>query len=334
MPADRERASGPVGAIDCGTNSTRLLILDAEGRRLERRMVITRLGRGVDQTGELAPEAIARTLDVLRQYHELLSEHGVAPDRLRIAATSAMRDAANAADLLDAAEQELGVRPEVIQGAEEGALSFRGATAGLAVGGPLYVVVDVGGGSTEVIVGTSSGSSLGAPPVGPGEGAGVASPAGPRVLSMDVGCVRITERYLVSDPPEPAELRAARVAVAERAVPAARELGIVPGKGTLVGLAGTVSSLTVMALGLEGFDERRVHHARLTLAEVDGLTHELAQLPVADRREVRGMERERADVIVGGGVVLGEVMRALGFDELVASEADILDGMAAELPQR
>jgi exopolyphosphatase/guanosine-5'-triphosphate,3'-diphosphate pyrophosphatase len=311
----------PVAAVDCGTNSTRLLVLDGSAKRLDRRMQITRLGEGVDQYGELSAPAIRRTLEVLQEYRGVLDGHGVVRERIRVAATSATRDARNAEVFLNGAEAVLGVRPEVIGGEQEGRLSWRGATAGLAGAmsarsGEEIVVVDVGGGSTELITGRLGESSPEA------------------VESMDVGCVRVSERFLRHDPPEPGELEAARAVIREH-VSSVRDAAAGHRRpATLVGLAGTVSALTVMALGLEAFDEGRVHHARLSLSTVNDLTNQLASLSLADRRGVHGMEVERADVLVGGALVLAEVMSVFGFDELIASEADILDGMALELLER
>ncbi len=310
--------SPPVAAIDCGTNSTRLLILSGDGSRLDRQMTITRLGEGVDRNRALSAAAIERTLGVLRQYRAAMDRHFVTADNTRAAATSATRDASNSAAFLDPAEQILGVRPEVIPGTEEGALAFHGATASLEVADGPYTVIDVGGGSTELIFGPADSRSA------------------PRaVVSLDIGCVRVTERYLLSDPPTPAQLDSARAAVRAHVAEVVQGRSEeAPGAGRLVGVAGTVSALTVLALGLAGFDEEKVNHTRLTVDEIDALTARLAALPVAERRNVYGMEVERADVIVGGGVVLGEAARGLGYSELTASEADILDGMAAELLER
>jgi exopolyphosphatase/guanosine-5'-triphosphate,3'-diphosphate pyrophosphatase len=310
-------AAGGVAAVDCGTNSTRLLVLGPDGNRLARRMRITRLGAGVDRTGELDAAAVERTLATLREFRRVLEEHGIeaGPDAVRAAATSATRDARNAAELLEAAGEILGVRPEVIEGREEGRLAYLGATRQLPETGGPYLVVDIGGGSTELIAGA------GPPPVG--------GPAA--VVSLDIGCVRLTERYLVSDPPSAAELADARLAARELIESAARAHPELRSARTMVGVAGTVSALAVMALGLEGFVEERVHHARISRSEVADLARRLASVPLAERRELRGMERARADVIVGGATVLDEVMGTLGYGELVASESDILDGIAYEL---
>ncbi|HLX89496.1 MAG TPA: exopolyphosphatase, partial [Acidimicrobiales bacterium] len=218
--------SAPVAALDCGTNSTRLLVVDSTGRALDRQMRITRLGEGVDATGRLAVGAIDRTVAVLADYRRRMDELGVG--RARMAATSAVRDAANAEAFFSAARRATGVEPELLSGDEEGRLSFAGATAALAPGmggaGPV-LVVDIGGGSTELVVGE------------PGH------PADARAVSMDVGCVRVTERFLAHDPPLPAELEEAEAAVGGLMRAARDALPVLEPDGLLIGLAGTVSTL-------------------------------------------------------------------------------------------
>ncbi|MHB1987709.1 MAG: DUF501 domain-containing protein [Acidimicrobiales bacterium] len=323
--------TGAVAAVDCGTNSTRLLVLGPDGRRLDRRMTITRLGAGVDRTGTLDLAAIERTVKVLEEFGEVIEHHGVA--RTRVAATSATRDASNSATFLDAAEAILQVRPEVIEGSEEGRLSYRGATASLDPRAGPYLVVDIGGGSTELIIGEVAETvAYPAGQVVPSR----PQPAPAAVVSLDVGCVRLTERFFHSDPPSSREMAAARARVRELVEArilggSATETGLWRAGRSLIGLAGTVSALTVMALGLDGFDETKVHHAKVSRSSVGELTNRLAGLSLSERRELRGMEVERADVIVGGAVVLEEVMDAFGYTELTSSESDILDGIAAEL---
>ncbi|CAN5857273.1 Ppx/GppA phosphatase family protein [soil metagenome] len=293
----------PVAALDCGTNSTRLLVGDG-GRTVERLMRITRLGQGVDATGQLAPEAIDRTVAVLREYREVMDRHGA--DRVRMTATSAARDAANRADFLSAAEEVLGVAPELLSGEEEAELSFLGATSALdAADGP-FLVVDIGGGSTEFAVGAETF-----------EGG----------LSVDLGCVRMTEKYLHGDPPAPEELLAVLSVTEAHLDDVLREL---PGAGSarrLVGLAGTVSTVAAVELGLDTYDRERIHHFVLTHAAVEDVFRTLATEPRADRVHNPGLEEARADVIVGGCCILVEIMRRLGFDECLVSEADILDGL-------
>ncbi len=297
----------PAAAIDCGTNSTRLLVAEPGGPTLERINTITRLGQGVDTSGRLATEAIERTLAALRRYRSVMDRFGVG--EVRMTATSAARDALNRDQFFDAAEAVVGVRPELLGGDEEGRLSFAGATAELDPGTGPWLVVDIGGGSTELVVG----------PAGDG---------GPQaVRSLDVGCVRLTERCLPGDPPTPeavAEARAFTAALLERAV---REEPRFLEARTMVGLAGTVASLAAVDQGIDDYDRDRVHHYHLSAARVEEMLNRLAASPAAERRAVPGIEPARADVIVGGAIVLSEVMRRFGYDECLTSEADILDGL-------
>ncbi len=308
-----------VAAIDCGTNAIRLLIADVDGDRLSdvaRRMEIVRLGEGVDRTGRLAPEAIDRTRLALLGYAAEIAELGI--ERVRMVATSASRDAANAGDFRGMVRSVLGVDPEVITGDEEARLSFAGAVGGLTADPP-YLVVDIGGGSTEFVSGTAPGldavrrSRLG--------GAVAAA------LSVDIGCVRMTERHLASDPPTPAE-----VAAAERDITAAVDsaLAAVPGRsaGTLVGLAGSVTTVAGLALDLPSYDSAWIHHARISYDDVAKVTAGLLAATVAERRALPVMHPGRADVIGAGALILRIVMERSGHDAVVASEHDILDGIA------
>jgi exopolyphosphatase/guanosine-5'-triphosphate,3'-diphosphate pyrophosphatase len=302
-----EPSVAPVAAIDCGTQSTRLLIAYAGGATVERLNRITRLGQGVDRTATLAPDAIDRTVGVLREYKAALDRHGVR--RVRVTATSAARDATNREEFFSAAESVVGVRPQLIGGAEEGRLSFEGATSELDPSSAPWLVVDIGGGSTELIV-------------GPGPRGGPLA-----VTSLDVGCVRISERYLASDPPTPDDIEAARLfarGFIEQATEA--EPAFYTGS-TLVGLAGTVACLASVDQGLESYDRRRVHHYVLTLERVDEMLRALMSMTSEQRRLVPGVEPQRADVIVGGTIVLDEIMRHFGFGHCLTSEADILDGI-------
>jgi exopolyphosphatase/guanosine-5'-triphosphate,3'-diphosphate pyrophosphatase len=301
-------ARGPVAAIDLGTNSTRLLIVDAEGHLLERLMRITRLGQGVDSAGRLSEEAMQRTVDVLAEFRKVMDANGVT--RARATATSAARDAENEGELARRVAEVLGVVPEVLQGEEEARLTYLGATSELDPTKGPYLVIDVGGGSTELVGG---------------------KPPGLHAVSLEIGCVRVTERFLGHDPPLWAELQAARVQVhllVTGAVKAHPELGAA---AQLIGVAGTVSALTRLEQGLLDYDRGRIHHARLGLAAIERLLGELATLSLARRLEWPELESERADVIVGGAAVLAEAMVVLGFDQLTASESDLLDGVAAEL---
>jgi exopolyphosphatase/guanosine-5'-triphosphate,3'-diphosphate pyrophosphatase len=304
-------AAEAVAAIDCGTNSTRLLVAGSSGEPRERLMRITRLGQGVDRDRRLAPAAIERTVAVLREYRAVMDAHGVT--RARMTATSAARDAANREAFFTAASEVIGVRPELLSGDEEGRLSFAGATAELAAATAPWLVADIGGGSTELIV-------------GPGPD------GGPLVVrSLDVGCVRLTERFLTSDPPTPAQVAGAGREVATWLGQAERDQPQFRQGRILVGLAGTVAALAAIDQGLEGYDRERVHHYRLGRDAVERWLAVLAGEPAAARRRRPGMEPERADVIVGGTVVLAEIMRHFDHDICLTSEADILDGLVASL---
>jgi exopolyphosphatase/guanosine-5'-triphosphate,3'-diphosphate pyrophosphatase len=297
-----------LAAIDIGTNSTRLLVADMAGpdeplSTLDRRMTITRLGQGVNATRRLHPEAVERTLAVLAEYREAIGKLGA--DGVRATATSAARDATNREDFLGPATEILGTAPEVLTGEEEARLTFLGATAGLADPAP-YLVVDIGGGSTEFIVGTSEPESL---------------------MSIDVGCVRLTEAYLHSDPPAPEELSQAISVVGVHLDDVDRLLpGAIDAK-TLIGVAGTITTVAAVELGLPEYDSEALHHFRLSHAAAEDVFRTLATEPVEARRHNPGLEPGRVDVIVGGAVVLVAVMRHFGCEEMLVSEADILDGL-------
>jgi exopolyphosphatase/guanosine-5'-triphosphate,3'-diphosphate pyrophosphatase len=305
-------------AIDIGTNSTRLLIgeLDGPGGELvtlDRRMTITRLGQGVDANRQLAPEAIERTVAALREYRTAIDAAGDVT-AVRATATSASRDATNRDDFFAAATDALGVTPELLSGAEEARLSFLGATTGLAAVAPgPYLVVDIGGGSTEFVVGTTEPEGL---------------------LSVDVGCVRLTEAWLHGDPPTAEELSQAVHVVREHLADVLREVPAVATAKTLVGLAGTVSTIAQVEMGLAEYDRDRVHHFHLTKTAAEDVFRTLATERAADRRHNPGLEPGRVDVIVGGAVILVTVLRTFGFDELLTSEADILDGLVREMTVR
>jgi exopolyphosphatase/guanosine-5'-triphosphate,3'-diphosphate pyrophosphatase len=298
-----------VAAIDCGTNSVRLLIADVAGGSLTdvaRRMEIVRLGEGVDRTGMLAPAAIARTRQALIGYAAEIAELGVG--RVRMCATSASRDASNAADFRAMVRGVLGIDPEVISGDEEARLSFAGAVHGLDAEPP-YLIVDIGGGSTEFVTGGDTITGA---------------------VSVDIGCVRMTERYLHGDPPTGAE-----IAAAERDITATvdRALTAVGGRaaGTLVGLAGSVTTVTALALGLPEYDPGRIHHARVSADAVAKVTGDLLAATVAERLALPVMHPGRADVIGAGALILRIIMARSGQSSVVASEHDILDGIAWSL---
>ena len=271
-------------------------------------MRITRLGQGVDRTGRLDAGAIERTVAVLREFRTVMDGHGVGA--VRMTATSAARDAANRDAFLAAAEAAIGVRPELLSGEEEGRLSFVGATTGLDRRLGPFLVVDIGGGSTEFSYGTDTCEAT---------------------LSLDMGCVRFTEKYLEHDPPRPEELVAA-LSVAEAFVDDVPQA--IPQVGearTFVGLAGTVTTAAAVEIGLATYDRDRIHHFVLTKAAAEDVFRTLATEPRADRLHNPGLEEARADVIVGGMCVLVTIMRRLGLEECLVSEADILDGLAMSL---
>ena len=300
-----------VAAIDCGTNSIRLLIADTAGDALTdvvRAMEIVRLGQGVDRTGRLAPEAIERTRVALAQYAAQISDRGV--DRIRMVATSATRDAANRADFHDMVVATLGVEPEVISGQQEAALSFTGALAGRAGGMvPPYLVVDIGGGSTELVLGESDVRAA---------------------ESMDVGCVRLTERHLRDDPPTADQITAA-VADIVSAVDRARETVPVKEARTFVGLAGSVTTVAAIALGLEKYDSARIHHSRIPADQVRAVSARLLRMTRAERAALPVMHPGRVDVIGAGALVLRVLVDMVDVEEIVVSEHDILDGIALSI---
>jgi len=294
-----------VAAIDIGTNSVRMLITDEHGQELERPMRMTRLGQGVDVTGRLAPEALARTLAALAEFRALADGRGVT--RLGAIATSAARDAENGAELFDGAERALGVRPQLLSGEEEAQLAFRGATADLPASDGPFLIIDLGGGSTELTRGRSAPEAQ---------------------ISLQLGCVRMTERHLKSDPPTAGELDACSRDT-QRILETAGDVERWRAR-RVIGLAGTVTALAGMALGLTTYDASRTHHSVLTLPEVEAAFARLCTTTVAERRKLL-TQPERAEVIVGGAAVLLSILRHFGISELLVSERDILDGLAARL---
>ena len=293
-----------IAAVDIGTNSTRLLLGD------DRRTVITRLGKGVDKTGRLADAAVTRTVDVLRDYAAAVRAAGAT--RVRAVATSAARDAANREDFLTAATGVLGVRPELLTGDEEGRLAFLGATSGLDPADGPFLVFDIGGGSTEFVVG--------------GEHA-------EQVVSVDTGSVRLTEQWLHSDPPTAEELSMAVSVVRAHLEDVTRELPTSRSASCLIGLAGTVTTIAAVELG--AYDRDRVHHFRLTRSAAEEVFRTLATEPLVDRRANPGLDPDRADVIVGGCCTLVAIMRHFDVESILVSETDLLDGIvqaAREVP--
>jgi exopolyphosphatase / guanosine-5'-triphosphate,3'-diphosphate pyrophosphatase len=293
-----------VAAVDIGTNSVRLLIVERGGREIERKMRITRLGQGVDVTGALDPGAIARTTLVLSEYRSRIECFGV--KRVRATATSAARDAANSQQFFDAAERALGTRPELLSGDQEARLSFIGATAELPAQDGPFLIIDVGGGSTELVLGANEPEAL---------------------VSLQLGCVRMTERHLKADPPALVQIDAC-LADVRRQLGAARAAIDMRRVRRVIGLAGTVTALSALELGLSRYDATRTHHSTLTRAQVETWFARLSRMSLAERRRILA-EPQRADVIVGGAAVLATLMRELDIAELLVSEHDILDGLVA-----
>jgi len=297
---------GNVAAIDIGTNSARVLVTDSQGHEVERQMRITRLGQGVDAAGLLQQDAITRTTDVLAHYAQLLARHHV--ERVRATATSAARDARNGQAFFEAVERVLGVRPELLSGQDEASLSFRGASAGLPPERGPFLVIDIGGGSTELVLGRRQPEAT---------------------VSLDMGCVRMTERYLHADPPDPAELSACAADVAQL-LTTVREAIDVAAARCVIGVAGTVTTIAALVCGLDHYDASRTHHTRLLRSQVQTQFERLSRATVEARRGMLA-EPGRAEVIVGGAVVLLTLLRELDIPELLVSETDILDGLAMSL---
>lgn len=304
-----------VAAFDCGTNSLRLLVADLDattGAMTEhvREMRIVRLGQGVDRTGRISEESMQRALGALDEYAMLLAEYS--PDIIRFCATSAARDAENAADFSAAVRERIGVEVEVIDGDAEARTSFDGATRGLASSTtPPYLVLDIGGGSTELVLGSA----------GQGRADGVVSQA----QSLDVGSVRLTERHLAADPPT-----ADQVAAVRADVDAALDGCVVdPGlAGTVIGVAGTITTVAAGVLGLEAYDCERVHGAVLDVEAVAETIETLVGMTVAERRALGYMHPGRADVIGAGALILERILARTGVGTVTVSESDILDGIA------
>ncbi|MFI2227289.1 MULTISPECIES: Ppx/GppA phosphatase family protein [Streptomyces] len=297
-----------VAAVDCGTNSIRLLVADADPVAgtlvdLDRRMTIVRLGQGVDRTGRLAPEALERTFAACREYAAVIRELGA--EQVRFVATSASRDAENRDDFVRGVLDILGVEPEVITGGQEAEFSFTGATRELE-GTDEYLVVDIGGGSTEFVVGTEHVEAA---------------------RSVDIGCVRLTERHVRTDPPGEAEAAAVRADV-RAAIALAEETVPLRDARTLVGLAGSVTTVAAIALGLEEYDSAAIHRSRIPYERVVEVAEALRSMTHDERAAIPVIHPGRVDVIIAGALVLQEIMAHVGAKEVVVSEHDILDGIA------
>jgi exopolyphosphatase/guanosine-5'-triphosphate,3'-diphosphate pyrophosphatase len=299
-----------VAAIDCGTNSIRLLIADIDGsnfREVVRDMEIVRLGQGVDETGQFHPDAIARTLAAVDKFAAEIAKRGV--ERIRFCATSATRDATNRHLFVDGVRDRLGIELEVISGDEEAALSFAGAIKDLDPSIGPFLVVDIGGGSTEFVFGTSNVEAA---------------------RSVNIGCVRMTERHFASDPATAEQIELARTDIQAAIAQAAAIVPITQAK-TLVAVAGTATTVAAAALNLPEYDRYAIHLSRISAQQ----THDAATMFATSAREQRlalgYMHPGRVDVIAAGSLVLSEIMKSTGASEFVASESDILDGMAFSL---
>jgi len=309
------RSLSRVAAIDCGTNSVRLLIAEVSddgSRDVTRRMEIVRLGQGVDRTGRFAEDALQRTFAALEEYAAAIA--GAQVDRVRMVATSATRDAANRDVFIDGVRQRLGVEPDVVSGDAEAQLSFAGATAELFRGGSHwpapYLVCDIGGGSTEFVVGGPDGVQA--------------------AMSYDIGCVRMTERHLHDDPPTPDQIAQATADIDAAIAAADNAVGVRTAR-TLVGLAGSVTTVAAIALGLSAYDPERIHHAQISADQVHAVTESLLGASHEQRAALPVMHPGRVDVIGAGALVLDRIMVRGGFESVVASEHDILDGIALSI---
>ncbi len=295
-----------VAAIDVGTNSVRLLVLDEHGRERCREMIMTRLGEGVDETGYLQSAALQRTLAALQRYAELVQRHGAT--RIRIAATSAARDAANREALFSPLEAWFGQPPELLTGDEEAHWSFAGATRGLPLADGPFLVFDIGGGSTELAIGSARADAF---------------------VSLDMGCVRITERFLRDDPPRPEQLQQAREVILQLLRQADRQLDARTAR-SWIGLAGTVTTFAAHAAGVREYDPKVTHGYRLQKEQVTSYLERLLRETVRARRALL-IQPERAEVILGGALILETLMTHYELNEIRCSEQDILDGLARSL---
>ena len=299
-----------VAAIDCGTNSIRLLIADIDGnnfREITRQMEVVRLGQGVDKTGAFHPDAIARTLAAVDLYAAEIAKRGV--EKIRFCATSATRDATNRALFIDGVKERLGIEPEVIAGEVEAALSFQGATKDFDKSQGPFLVIDIGGGSTEFVFGTDSVEAA---------------------RSMNIGCVRMSERHFTGDQPDPGQIASAIEDIDEAIRQAAKSVPITQAK-TVIMVAGTATTVAAAALDLPAYDRYAIHLSRISAER----THQISTELLRETREQRAahgyMHPGRVDVIGAGSLVLDRIMLATGAAEFVASESDILDGMAWSL---
>ncbi len=299
-----------VAAIDCGTNSIRLLIADIDGnnfREITRQMEVVRLGQGVDKTGAFHPDAIARTLAAVDLYAAEIAKRGV--EKIRFCATSATRDATNRALFIDGVKERLGIEPEVIAGEVEAALSFQGATKDFDKSQGPFLVIDIGGGSTEFVFGTDSVEAA---------------------RSMNIGCVRMSERHFTGDQPDPGQIASAIEDIDEAIRQAAKSVPITQAK-TVIMVAGTATTVAAAALDLPAYDRYAIHLSRISAERTHQISTELLRETRVQRAAHGYMHPGRVDVIGAGSLVLDRIMLATGAAEFVASESDILDGMAWSL---
>jgi exopolyphosphatase/guanosine-5'-triphosphate,3'-diphosphate pyrophosphatase len=299
-----------VGVIDCGTNSIRLLIADIDGnnfREVTRQMQVVRLGQGVDETNQFHPDALERTFAAVDLYAAELARRGV--EKIRFCATSATRDATNRNIFIEGVKERLGIEPEVISGDEEARLSFAGATREFnRTDGP-FLVVDIGGGSTEFVLGTDTVDSA---------------------ISVNIGCVRMTERHFHNDPPTADEVSIARSDIQNAIDIASASVDIKSAK-TLVCVAGTATTVAAAALNLPEYDRHAIHLSRISADQVLEVSNNFLAMTRDERAALGYMHPGRVDVITAGSLVLSEIVKATGAKEFVASENDILDGMAWSL---
>lgn len=299
-----------VAAIDCGTNSIRLLIADVADGRLRdvvRTMTIVRLGEGIDRTGRFSDAALQRTFAATADFAIQIAEHGAT--KIRFCATSASRDASNKEELTEGITALLGVAPEIIPGEEEAALSFIGATGGLPASTGPFLVVDIGGGSTEFVLGTEAVEAA---------------------ISVDIGCVRMTERHMQSDPPTEEEI-SATIADVDAAITTALSAVPIDRMHRLVAVAGTATTIAAAALDLDSYQPERIHESEITRNQVDSVRDRFLSMTREERAALAYMHPGRVDVIGAGAVVLARIMERVGATSVTISEHDILDGIALAL---
>ena len=299
-----------VAAIDCGTNSIRLLIADVSGenfREIYRDMEIVRLGQGVDKTGQFHPDAIARTLSAVDKYVLEIARRGV--EKIRFCATSATRDATNRQLFIDGVVEKLGIAPEVISGEEEAFLSFTGATKELPDSLAPFLVIDIGGGSTEFVLGNRNVIAA---------------------KSVNIGCVRMSERHFLHDPATATEIESARVDIQKAIIDASQQVDI-KGVKSLIAVAGTATTVAAAALDLPTYDRHSIHLSRISAEKTHQVSEMFLRMNRNERAALGYMHPGRVDVIGAGSLVLSEIMKATGAKEFIASESDILDGMAWSL---